>query len=131
MKNNKKLDKLKDLFYYIIKINIKGDNMRYVYNKLVRDKIPLGINKTEGKSCNWKRLSDEEFLKELDKKLIEEAKEFIEAHNAEELADLIEVVLNIMEARGISKEEVEELRINKKNKKGGFKDKIYLIDVEE
>lgn len=31
----------------------------------------------------------------------------------------------------ISMEEVEEARKIKKNKKGGFEDKVYLIDVEE
>lgn len=105
--------------------------MRYVYNKLVRDKIPEGINNSHEKSCNWKTLNNEDYLKELDKKLIEEANEFIVEHNVEELGDLMEVIFSIMEVRNISKEQVEEQRINKKNKKGGFENKIYLIDVEE
>jgi len=105
--------------------------MRYVYNKLVRDKIPEGINNAKGKSCNWRILSDDEYLKELDKKLIEEAKEFIAEHNSEELGDLMEVIFSIMEARNITKEQVEKQRIDKKNKKGGFNNKVYLIDVEE
>ena len=105
--------------------------MKYIYNKLVRDKIPENINKVKGKKCRWKVLEEEEYIKELDKKLIEEAKEFIEEHNVEELGDLMEVILSIMEIKKISKEEVEYSRIDKKNKKGGFKNRVYLIDVEE
>lgn len=70
-------------------------------------------------------------MKELDKKLFEEAHEFIEEHSVEELADLTEVILAIMKAKNISKEQVEEARRIKNNKKGSFNDKIYLIDVEQ
>ena len=105
--------------------------MKYVYNKLVRDKIPDNIDKIDGRKATYKILDDEDYLKELDKKLFEEAHEFIEEHSIEELGDLIEVVLAIMEFKNISMEEVEEVRKNKKDKNGGFENKIYLIDVEE
>lgn len=105
--------------------------MKYVYNKLVRDKIPQEINKKEGKKASYKILNDKEYLQELDKKLLEEAREFIEEHSVEELGDLMEVIFAIMKAKEISKEEVEKARCDKKNKKGAFDDKIYLIDVEE
>ena len=105
--------------------------MKYVYNKLVRDKIPDAINKAEGRKANYKILSDEEYLKELDKKLFEEAHEFIEEHSVEELADLTEVIHAIMKYKGISLENVMEARRIKNNKKGAFENKIYLIDVEQ
>lgn len=105
--------------------------VKYVYNKLVRDKIPQEINKMEGRKANYKILNENEYLQELDKKLFEEAHEFIEAHSVEELGDLMEVILQIMETKNISMEEVENARKLKKNKKGAFKDKIYLIDVEQ
>lgn len=111
--------------------SIGDDKMKYTYNKLVRDKIPQEINKMEGRKANYKILSDEEYLEELDKKLFEEAHEFIEEHSIEELGDLMEVIFAIMENKNITIEEVEESRIAKKNKKGSFKDKVYLIDVEE
>ena len=106
-------------------------DMIYNYNKLVRDKIPQEINKIEGRKANYKILNNDEYLQELDKKLFEEAHEFIEEHSTEELGDLMEVIFAIMEAKSISIEEVENARKIKKNKKGGFKDKIYLIDVEQ
>ena len=105
--------------------------MKYTYNKLVRDKIPENINKLEGRKANYKVLNDYEYLQELDKKLFEEAHEFIEEHSIEELADLMEVISSIVSAQKISMEEVEKARINKKNEKGGFNKKIYLIDVEQ
>ena len=105
--------------------------MKYTYNKLVRDKIPENINKIEARSANYKVLNDDEYLQELDKKLFEEAHEFIEEHSIEELADLMEVISSIVSAQKISMEEVEKARINKKNEKGGFNKKIYLIDVEQ
>lgn len=105
--------------------------MKYVYNKLVRDKIPENINSIIGRTCNYKILDEDEYMKELDKKLFEEAHEFIEEHSVEELADLTEVILAIMKAKNISKEQVEEARRIKNNKKGSLNDKIYLIDVEQ
>jgi len=105
--------------------------MKYTYNKLVRDKIPQEINGKEGRKANYKILHDDEYKKELDKKLFEEANEFIEEHSIEELGDLMEVIFAIMKSENITIEQVEESRIAKKNKKGGFKDKIYLIDVDE
>ena len=105
--------------------------MKYAYNKLVRDKIPEAIERTEGRTANYKILNDKEYLQELDRKLFEEAHEFVEEHSVEELADLMEVISAIMNARGLSLEEVEIARKAKSNKKGKFDDKIYLIDVEQ
>ena len=61
--------------------------MKYVYNKLVRDKIPEEINKKSDRKANYRILDDNEYLKELDKKLFEEAHEFVEEHSTQELAD--------------------------------------------
>lgn len=105
--------------------------MRYTYNKLVRDRIPENINSIKGRKCNYKILDDTEYLKELDKKIFEEANEFIEEHSVEELADLMEVIFAIMNYKNISIEDVENARKIKNNKKGSFNDKIYLIDVEQ
>lgn len=105
--------------------------MKYVYNKLVRDKIPEEINKKGDRKANYRILDDNEYLKELDKKLFEEAHEFVEEHSVEELADLMEVISAIMISKNISLGDVERARNIKNEKKGKFENKIYLIDVEQ
>ncbi len=105
--------------------------MIYTYNKLVRDKIPEEINNVEGRKANYRILKDNEYIQELDKKLFEEAHEFIEEHSVEELADLMEVIETIMETKNISHNDVEIARELKNKKKGSFKDKVYLINVEQ
>lgn len=104
--------------------------MIYKYNKLVRDKIPQNIEEL-GKKCNYYVLDEEEYKKELDKKLLEEANEFIADHSTEEMADLIEVVEAIKKSHNLGEEEIEKVRLEKKSRKGGFEEKIYLIEVEE
>lgn len=105
--------------------------MKYVYNKLVRDKIPEEINKKSDRKANYRILDDNEYLKELDKKLFEEAHEFVEKHSTQELADLMEVIGAIMKVNNISLDDVEVARNIKNEKKGKFENKIYLIDVEQ
>ena len=105
--------------------------MKYVYNKWVRDKIPEEINKKGDRKANYRILDDNEYLKELDKKLFEEAHEFVEEHSVEELADLMEVISAIMISKNISLGDVERARNIKNEKKGKFENKIYLIDVEQ
>lgn len=105
--------------------------MIYNYNKLVRDRIPEEINNSDGKKANYKILNDDEYLQELDKKLFEEAHEFVEEHSVEELADLMEVIYAIMKTKNISFEDVKKARDEKNEKKGTFNDKVYLISVEQ
>ena len=87
------------------------------YHKAIRDKIPEIIEK-DGYSCNIKTLTDDKFLVEIEKKLSEEVTEFQNDKNPEELADILEVIYRIAKLRGISKEELEEIRIKKAEKRG-------------
>lgn len=105
--------------------------MKYKYNKLVRDKIPASIDSMEGRKANWRIMDNEEYIKELNKKLIEEAHEFIEENAVEELADIIEVIQSIMRAKNISYEELKKVQALKREQKGGFYNRVYLIDVEQ
>ena len=57
------------------------------YNKLVRDKIPQ-INKEKGIAFKAITLSHDEYKVELNKKLKEEADEYLADSSLEELADL-------------------------------------------
>ncbi len=100
------------------------------YDKAVRDNIP-DIIKKSGKSCNVKKLSDDKFLLELEKKLSEEVTEYQNDKNPEELADILEVIYRIAKLKGISKEELEQIRIKKAEKRGSFENNLFLIDSNE
>ncbi len=104
--------------------------MRVVHNKLVRDKIPEIIEKA-GKTPVTHILSDEEYIYELDCKLNEECAEYQADKSIEELADMLEVIYAIAEARGWSVSELEAVRREKAEKRGGFREKIYLEYVED
>lgn len=104
---------------------------RYTYNKLVRDKIPENIDKEEGRKCKYRILNDEEYLEELNRKVLEEANEFIEENSIEELGDLKEVINAIMKLKGYKFEEVEKVMKAKEKKKGAFYNKIFLEYVDE
>lgn len=104
------------------------------YNKLVRDLIPQVIEGT-GKKFSTKILNDEEYIKELKRKIFEELEEYVTAESnedaIEELADLLEIIHALAEYHGGSIEQVEEVRKKKAEKRGGFQDKVFLIEVED
>lgn len=104
---------------------------RNTYNKLVRDKIPENIDGEPGKECKYRILDDTEYLTELNKKVLEEANEFIEENSIEELGDLMEVINAIMKLKGYKMEEVYKVMKAKEEKKGAFNDRIYLEYVDE
>ena len=104
--------------------------MRAVHNKLVRDKIPEIIEKA-GKMPVTHILSEEEYITELDKKLNEECAEYQADKSIEELADMLEVMYAIAEARGWSVSELEAVRREKAEKRGAFERRIFLERVDD
>ena len=86
------------------------------HNKLVRDKIPEIIEKA-GKTAYTHILSEEEYIAELDQKLNEECAEYQADKNIEELADMLEVMYAIAEARGWPVSELEAVRRDKAEKR--------------
>ncbi len=100
-----------------------------IYNKLVRDNIPEIIEKNN-ETCKTKILNNNEYLEELNKKIQEEVKEYLESGEIEELADLEEVLRAILKVKNCSIEEFEKIRTSKVNKRGSFDKKIFLISTE-
>ena len=100
------------------------------YHKLVRDKIPQ-IIESQGKTCVTQILSQEEYLRMVDEKLDEELSEYQESKSLEELADLLEVMEAAVKARGYTWEELLSVRDEKREKRGGFQDRILLTEVIE
>ena len=100
------------------------------YNKAIRDKIPEIIKK-DGHSYNIDTMSDEKFLVEIEKKLSEEVTEYQNDKNPEELADILEVIYKIAKLKGISKEDLEKIRLDKVEKRGAFDENLFLIDTSK
>lgn len=111
-----------------IKISLISND---IYNKLVRDIIPENIDSEPGRKSKYRILDDKEYLSELNKKVIEEANEFIEENSIEELGDLLEVIYAIMKLKGYKMDEVYKVMKYKSGKNGAFNDKIYLEYVDE
>lgn len=104
--------------------------MIYRYNKLIRDNN-VKIMEDKGCKVKYEILDDKRYGEELDRKLKEEVEEYLADYSVEEMADVMEVIYAILEYRGTSMKEVEKARVEKKNRKGAFKNRIFLKDVEE
>ena len=100
-----------------------------VYNKLVRDRIPEMI-RAQGETPHTRILEQEEYLRHLEAKLDEETGEYHRDKNAEELADILEVVFALAEAIGCTKEELLEIYRKKHDARGGFHSRVLLISKE-
>lgn len=100
------------------------------YDKLIRDQIPEIIERN-GKECCVEVLDNKTYSIYLKKKLQEELNEYYEEENIKELADLVEVIYGILKHKGISIEEFEEIRLNKKMQRGGFDKKLLLLSVSD
>ncbi|GHV83823.1 hypothetical protein AGMMS50212_11630 [Spirochaetia bacterium] len=99
-------------------------------NKLVRDNI-VNIIKSEGRRVEYSILNTDKYIKELNKKLLEECKEFIQANDKKELADLLEVILSISKIKHFDMSEIEEIRLKKLETNGGFEKRIFLEFAEQ
>lgn len=119
---------------FLIIINLRGENkMERIYNKLVRDNIP-SIIKGNGATPITRILNEEEYKKELEKKLYEEYNEVLEASGkdrVEELADMIEVIKYLAKLEGKELGDVIKTADEKSTKRGAFNDKIFLEKVIE
>ena len=100
-----------------------------VFNKLVRDKIPE-IIRENGEEPVVRNLDLAEYERELNKKLQEEVNEYLVDGNVEELADIEEVLRALLELKGLSYDEFEIMRKSKCEKRGAFKDRIFLESIK-
>jgi predicted house-cleaning noncanonical NTP pyrophosphatase (MazG superfamily) len=101
-----------------------------IYKKLVRDNIPDMIMANE-QEPEFYIFPEQDFENELILKLQEESGEYLESKNPEELADILEVLLELAKVRNITLAEIEALRQKKLAERGGFSKRIFLVKVEE
>lgn len=103
------------------------------YNKLVRDKIPE-IIKNNGEEPVIRVLDDVTYKEELLKKLYEECDEVIKSktkeETLEECSDVLEVLIALLEYNGYILEDLLKCRDEKKEKRGAFQKRLYLVKVK-
>lgn len=103
--------------------------MEKIYNKLVRDKIPE-IIENDGETPVVRVLNDNEYKKELEKKLKEEYEEVLLAKDKkerlEELADMLEVIRTLALLEDEDIQSVINIMDRKREKRGGFTKKLFL-----
>lgn len=99
------------------------------YEKLVRDKIPA-IIENSGQKAVTRILEEEEYRHYLEAKLDEEVAEFHRDKNAEELADILEVVYALADAIGCDRKTLLDTYEKKHQARGGFADRVFLIETE-
>lgn len=95
------------------------------YNKLVRDKIPEIIKK-DGEKPITHIAGEEEYEKALMEKLQEEVNEFLKDPSKKEMADILEVLYAVAKLKGFDLSEVEKIRQERAEKRGGFEKRIIL-----
>ena len=108
---------------------------KFRFSKLVRDNI-VGAIVANGNNPIWRTLQNDEYIYELKKKLAEEASELVSADSDEtikELADVQEIIDNLLKALKVSKKELAQAQKEKNNKNGSFRKRQYidLVEVED
>lgn len=114
-------------------INEEVIPMKHIYNKLIRDRIPE-IIENDHKTCVTRILNDEEYLKCLKSKLLEECNEVINAEGEDikkEIADVLEVLEALENTLHIDQQEIMSIKEKKAHNNGAFDKKIYLEYVED
>lgn len=101
------------------------------FPKLVRDKIPEIIKKSEGKKTIVRKAkNDEEYLKFVLKKIVEEAVEVQSCKSKDdfinELGDLEELITEVMKLKIISKKEIERVNKEKMKVNGSFSKRLIF-----
>ena len=89
--------------------------------KLVRDRVPELFDIP---STSIRVARDEELGAFLAAKLVEEAHEYVESRELEELADVLEVLSAIAHERGVDPATLERMRAEKEAERGGFAEKL-------
>ncbi|QBD79321.1 nucleotide pyrophosphohydrolase [Ktedonosporobacter rubrisoli] len=101
------------------------------HNKLVRDNIPKIIQE-DNCTCTIEIMDEPEFRQALRQKLVEEAQEAAQAegqHLISELADIYEVIDALMSSYKIDPELVRREQEHRRSQRGGFIQRIRLLNV--
>lgn len=106
------------------------NRLKFKMNKLVRDKVlPSFIER--GDSADSRSLSTEELKKALIEKFTEEVAEAAEQLDnpeelLQELSDIEEIVIALLEASNLTREQLEEARKEKATRKGTYQSRTFI-----
>lgn len=100
------------------------------YGGLVRDRIPELIRE-RGRTPETHVADGAEFAHLLGEKLVEEAEEYAEDGDVEDLADVLAVVGVVCGAKGIDRDELERVGQERMEELGAFDERIVLERVRE
>ncbi len=102
-------------------------------NKLVRDKI-IEMMESNGSKLYSYKLNDQDFLKQLKIKLIEEASEVYKAQTKQEildeLSDIKEIIDSLLNIHNLTFKDLELAQEKKRNERGGYQERIFLTFAE-
>lgn len=100
------------------------------FNKLVRDNV-VAQARARGLTVAFHVIEDDtQYLAALADKLAEEAEEFGASLSVEELADVMEVLMTIIEEL-TTPEHAEAVRSQKASVRGSYTRRIYLESIED
>jgi len=103
------------------------------YNKIVRDNIPEIIKERGGK-CSFHLAREMDACVYLVDKIKEEADELMPMLNRngaiDELADLQEIIVALAKKQNYTMEQVEKVRLLKREERGSFDKNIILIETD-
>lgn len=106
---------------------------KFKQNKLWRDKTIENLEK-QGSKIHWYILELDQFKQELKKKLLEEANEVATAKSNDELiseiADVLEVIGEIVTSHGFTEKQILMAKEGKRNDRGSFASRQYVTFAE-
>lgn len=98
------------------------------HDKLVRDRI-CDIIEERGDIPISYCADPKEYKERLRAKLVEEALEYLDSHETEELADILEVIHSLTALEGTPREELQLIQLKKRESKGGFSQRTILRET--
>lgn len=101
-----------------------------IYKKLVRDKIPEKIE-ANNQVGEFYIFPENDFENELILKMQEEIGEYLTTKNPEELADILELLMELAKIRDLPFSEIETIRQDRLKESGGYGKRIFLVKVRE
>lgn len=97
-------------------------------NATIRDGVPAMVE-ASGRKISVRTMTPAEHNLELKRKLLEESCEFMTTEDVKELADLIEVIYTLAAIRGINVQQLEQMRVEKRQKNGGYDGRTFCEEI--